>query len=70
MEAWLGRETVQAVPEPSEPVWSLARWQRSTAGQEARAQGRGGVSRQRDSCKQLENDWELQMLEQGMFWEK
>ena len=56
MEAWLRRETLQTVPEPSEPVWSLARWERSAA-------GRGSVSRQRKSCKQLGNDWELQLLQ-------
>ena len=49
--------------EASEPVWSLARWERSTAVHEARAQWQRSASRQRKSCKQLENDWELQMLE-------
>ena len=63
MEAWLSRKTAQAGPELLEPVWSLARWQRSTACHEARAQWRGSGSRKRDSCKQMENDWELQMLE-------
>ena len=65
MEAWLSRKTAQAGPELLEPVWSLARWQRSTACHEARVQWRGSVSRKRDSCKQMENDWELQMLENG-----
>ena len=62
MEAWLSRKTAQAGPELLEPVWSLARWQRSTVCHEARAQWRGSGSRKRDSCKQMENDWELQML--------
>ena len=30
----------KTVPEPLEPVWSLAHWQRSAAGREARAQWR------------------------------
>ena len=56
METWARRERLEAVPEPSEPVWSLARWERSTS-------GRGSVSRARTSCKQIENEWELQLLQ-------
>ena len=32
MEAWARREALGAVPEPSEPVLSLARWERSAVG--------------------------------------